>query len=606
MTAFPGVEKFLNWLLNHSLQASVLVLLVLLVQWAFRRQLTNRWRFALWWVVVIRLLLPFGPESAWSLFNYFQPHVALERSRSYSRPPHESIAVIAPEIRSSIPQKDVPPIQAKSGQFGFARDPLARGVAEPAAGERRVVTPAPAQPVPRASSRSANDLLLPGIAAAWLAGVVALALFVCAQCFRFQRKLNRSAAPGDSTTRELLEMCRSQLGVRRRVTLAETDAIKSPALFGVFRLRLLLPAGLAARFTRDELRYIFLHELAHVKRGDLWLNWLVTALQVMHWFNPLIWLGFARLRADRELACDELVLLHAGERTGETYGGTIIKLLEGLSRPAAIPGLIGILEDKHQMRRRIAMIVNFRKPGRWSALAVLLLGLLAAATWTDAQSETDPAHPNATAEPITATSFSLAARLADLGLKEDAGIGVRPDLVGQVMAKGGGPLTGTVFIATAAPKTGSSTLCPSCYADCAKRGNIGADGNFKIESLSPQLTFQVLAVAKGYKPKSIAKVDPAAGAMKIELEPIESADAAPDRSLRGQVVDSANRPIEGAVVEMQGIQSRDGGGSWGALRGIDPLAVTDERGQFLITAKEPFDMMSVRVEARACANRHVQ
>ena len=60
----PGLENFLTWLLNHSLQAGALVLFVLLVQRVFRRQLTHRWRFALWWIVLARLVLPFGPESA--------------------------------------------------------------------------------------------------------------------------------------------------------------------------------------------------------------------------------------------------------------------------------------------------------------------------------------------------------------------------------------------------------------------------------------------------------------------------------------------------------------------------------------------------------------
>ena len=120
--------------------------------------------------------------------------------------------------------------------------------------------------------------------------------------------------------------------------------------------RLLLPRGMAAEFDRSELRYIFLHELAHVRRGDLWINCIVTLLQILHWFNPLIWLGFARMRSDRELACDEMALQHTGEMEAEAYGMTIIKLLKGIQRPAAMPGLVGILEDRTQMRRRILRI----------------------------------------------------------------------------------------------------------------------------------------------------------------------------------------------------------------------------------------------------------
>ncbi|MGN6641399.1 MAG: carboxypeptidase-like regulatory domain-containing protein, partial [Verrucomicrobiota bacterium] len=216
------------------------------------------------------------------------------------------------------------------------------------------------------------------------------------------------------------------------------------------------------------------------------------------------------------------------------------------------------------------------RPGRRSALAMVLLGIFAAAIGTDAQ----PTKSSPAATIPTNAMIDLP--------NEEAASGPRPDLLGQVHAKGGAPLPASVFIATAAPKTGTSTFCPSCYADCIKHTAADIAGRFKIESLDPQLTFQVLAVAKGFKPKYVSKVDPAKGPIAIELEAIEAGDATPNRSLRGRVVNPKGEPISGAVVEMQGIETKDGGGSWGSLPGIDPLAVTDENGEFLITAKKPF------------------
>jgi uncharacterized GH25 family protein len=86
-------------------------------------------------------------------------------------------------------------------------------------------------------------------------------------------------------------------------------------------------------------------------------------------------MGFARMRADREMACDALAIASASEEDAKAYGMTIIKLLETLSRPSAIPGLVGIMEDKSQMKRRIRMIAAFKKSRHWSLLA---LGLMAA------------------------------------------------------------------------------------------------------------------------------------------------------------------------------------------------------------------------------------
>jgi beta-lactamase regulating signal transducer with metallopeptidase domain/uncharacterized GH25 family protein len=579
MNAHPGMEKSLIWLFTHSLQAGVLVLVVLFVQWIFRRQLTSRWRFALWWIVLARLLLPFNPESALSLFNFVQPNVHRE---------------------APIKSEPAPSTRTTENRVG----PTTPSAIQPAPMENRpapaILTPDSPPPVQTAPSvpaakpaqnpLSVTNLLIPGLAGIWLIGALGLMGVVAAQLIRFYGRLAKTTRPADENLQALLDDCQREFGLSRRIELLETDAVQSPALFGCWRLRLLLPRGIGGQFAGPELRYIFLHELAHVKRGDLWLNWLVTALQILHWFNPLLWLGFARLRADRELACDELALLRAGDKAGTAYGETVVKLLENLDRPAAIPGLVGILEDNQQMRRRIRMIASFRRPGRWSMLTVFLIVALAAAALTDAQSN----------KPVDRTIvFSVD--------KVSTNSAAQSDLTGRVLAKGGAslPVPATVFIATAAPKTGTSIFCPSCYADCNKHAQTDAEGGFKIEALNSQLTFQILVVAKGYQPKYLSKVDPAKGLpVKIELEPIESADAAPDHSLRGRVVNPQGVPIEGAVVEMQGIETKDGGGSWGMLEGIDPLAVTDKEGEFLITSKKTFEMMDVKVSARTFADKN--
>ena len=647
-----------GWLLSHSLQAGVLVLLVLLVQWLFRRQLTNRWRFALWWIVLARLLLPFGPESAVSLFNLFQPPpqlISLPSSTSSLRSaPSQFTLVVPPASPAKIPHSEI----SENTLPAFDITESQTSVANDSAADRPLVGPL-TQPVPTTSRPTwrLTDWLVPGLTALWLAGVLGLLAVVAAQFWRFQRKLAAGIRPADPALRELLEECRREFGMTRTVELRETDAVQSPALFGLWRPRLLLPPGLAGQFSRSELRYIFLHELAHVQRGDLWLNWLVTGLQVLHWFNPLLWLGFARLRADRELACDELALLWAGDQAGTAYGETVVKLLENLNRPAVIPGLVGILEDQQQMRRRIVMIARFRRPGRWSVLAGLLVAALAMAALTDAQTdqthvrikvagdnadetnmpqgEMQPYHPDFIREntmflPAGAVSFiqakpatffvgnnvpsstnnyyagsyhrSFSVNYDDLNTNTV----VRPDLTGQVTAKGGAPLPvpATVFIDTASPKVGTSTFCPSCYADCVKHARTDGQGNFTIPALDPSLMFNLIATAPGYQPKSLSKVDPVTGKpVHIELAPIESADAAPDRSLRGRVLDPQGNPIEGAEVDMLGIEAKNGYGRWGSLPGIDPLAVTDARGEFLITARQPFESMDVEVTARMYAKQ---
>ena len=345
------------------------------------------------------------------------------------------------------------------------------------------------------------------------------------------------------------------------------------------------------------MRFIFLHELAHIKRRDMAVHWAAALLKILHWFNPVLWLGFRQMAIDRELACDELALSCAGEQERKPYGAAIIKVLETCSSSPALPGVMGILEDKDQMTRRISMILKFRQHSRRSLLAVLLLLVLALVTLTDARS-----GPKAGTElkPQSSIPTSPEPAQPEPGNAEKT---IRPDLVGQVHADDGSPVVATVFIYTAGPKVGSSTFCPSCYADCRKREESNAQGGFKIDSLDPQLIFRILVVAKGYEPKFLGKVDPSKGPVEIKLKPSNAANAGPERTLHGRVVDAKGTPVEGAVVNSHGIRKKDGNATWGALSGVDPLAVTDAQGEFVITAVDPFESMDVQVEARLFANK---
>jgi bla regulator protein BlaR1 len=183
----------------------------------------------------------------------------------------------------------------------------------------------------------------------WAAGVAALAARVIVQNFLFRRRLRSTCAAVGQQTLNLFEECRSTMSVSSRPDLLETDLVESPALYGLFRLRLLLPPKLPERFTPDELRHIFLHELSHVRRRDMEVQWLMTCLQIIHWFNPVLWFGFRRMAADRELACDELALSIAGEDKGAAYGATIVKLLEVSATSSPLPGLVGILAEVYKL-----------------------------------------------------------------------------------------------------------------------------------------------------------------------------------------------------------------------------------------------------------------
>ncbi len=321
-------------LLKSSGQASVLIVLVLIVQWALGGRLNPRWRCALWLLVVLRLAWPWTIPSPLSLFNLLQ----LPSPRVEAIP--EQVANLAPLVTGD---------HAQSSAALFASSEF------------------------------------PWLAWLWAGGVVLLGACAVFSHWKLHRRIAGRRPLVNADVLNLLEDCKAMVGVRTPIYVIETAATTSPALFGFIRPRLLLPSGMANSFSQEELRHIFLHEMAHVRRQDILAGWAMLVLQTLHWFNPLVWIAFRRLRVERELACDHLALSCTPPCEKESYGLTVLKLLEGLGRSVWVPGLAGIMENKEQMKERIKMIAKFHETERGLVLALALLAGLALVTLTDAQ-----------------------------------------------------------------------------------------------------------------------------------------------------------------------------------------------------------------------------
>jgi beta-lactamase regulating signal transducer with metallopeptidase domain len=398
------VAPFMQSLFDLSLQAVVLIALVLLVQWLFRHQLTAKWRFSFWWLVLICLLVPYRPPSdfSWSNLISMRARIGADSTELMAQTVREtrSIEVVSDSSSSlgqtiampAIQTGGIQPLSPSDEVSPVFRATQVRGVL---ADGRQVTVSGP----------------LPLLLLLWIVGVVILTVSVVRQVSTMRRKIQVSGNHVPAAVLAIFEDCKSNMQVRRTVVLLETEAVQSPALYGLFRLQLLLPKGMSDGFSEAELRHIFLHELAHVKRGDMWLNWLVTVLQILHWFNPVIWFAFARLRADRELACDELALIHSGEADGQNYGQTVLKLLENLSRSKPSPGLVGIVEDRRQMASRLKMIAAFRLPSKWSKLAVVLLLGLGLIGLTGAQTPVREPKDTNTTTPAGSAAASVVKQL---------------------------------------------------------------------------------------------------------------------------------------------------------------------------------------------------
>lgn len=179
----------------------------------------------------------------------------------------------------------------------------------------------------------------------------------------------------------------------------------------------------------------------------------------------------------------------------------------------------------------------------------------------------------------------------------------RPDLTGQVSTLDGKPIANAhVYIYTAGPREGVSQFCPSCYADCGKRAATTAGGQFRIATLDPALLFRVLAVAEGYEPAFLTRVDPVAGAVSFKLAP--RAEGQCDREIRGRIVDSKGNPVVGATVAPKAMR-KPTSIQFGGFTGTDALSVSNEKGEFVIRVGEPSNQYDVSIHARDLAPQMV-
>src|SRR5690606_22190540 len=126
-----------------------------------------------------------------------------------------------------------------------------------------------------------------------------------------------------------------------------------------------------------------------------------------------------------------------------------------------------------------------------------------------------------------------------------------------------------------------------------------ADGMFVLPKLDPQLLFRILVAADGYEPTFATKVDPKAGPLDVSIKPRPAATQNDAHLIRGRVVDDLGKPVVGAVLNPNMI--RRGTRRHFGLDLLDPVAVTNEQGEFLVASRGPFDGATFHVEARGFA-----
>lgn len=374
-------RAFVEFSLPMLIQTCALILILLAVDIVLRRKVRAVFRYWIWMLVLVKLALPPSLGSPVSVGTWFGDTLEVPTASLLEPDPPQAVepqtAELSPVISGTFSQPD--PMIAQP----LAAPPATRPTTPTQTAETRPPVETPAV------SPSWQGLLL----VIWVAVASALTLLLIQRAYFVRGLLGQSEEASRDMMREL-EECRRRLNLRRQIHLRLSPNAASPAVCGLFRPVILIPQSIAPRLQSHDLQAVLLHELAHVKRGDLWVNLIQTLLQIAYFYNPLLWLANAMIRRTREQAVDETVLVAMGE-TARQYPEILVNIakLAFTRRPALSLRMIGVVESKSALTARIQHILTrpLPKTAKLGVMGLLTLFVLAAVLlpMAKAQDETD-------------------------------------------------------------------------------------------------------------------------------------------------------------------------------------------------------------------------
>jgi TonB family protein len=215
----------------------------------------------------------------------------------------------------------------------------------------------PAMPTVVTGAEMASEPVaaLPLIAVVWMTGVMAGTAVFIAGIARVLRIASRAERLQDGAWARVAAQLSRRYGLTRRVVLLQTDAADLLATWGLFRPCVLLPAQ-ARAWSEDRAHVVLCHELAHIRRGDWFVQISAEALRTIYWFNPLLWIACRRLQRDSEQACDDVVL-ETGVSALE-YATHLLELARSCHRSESAWASVMPMARPSTLERRIAAMLN--------------------------------------------------------------------------------------------------------------------------------------------------------------------------------------------------------------------------------------------------------
>ena len=307
-------------LLQMSFLGTVIILLIVVLRAVLINRLPKKTFLILWWIALIRLLVPFSIKSVTSIYSLLQSiYSDINPVRTAQTTTFLHIHVNMPEI--------------------------ANGLSEAM--------------VQRTESISILSVIWPaGLLLCF--GFFAVSYIKCYREFRFSLPVEN----------DILEAWKEKHPLKRSLSIRQTETIAAPLSYGVIRPVILMPKNTEWK-NIYQLRYVLEHEYVHIRRLDMLTKLIMIAAVCIHWFNPLVWVMYILFNRDLELSCDETVVRRFGMDIKSVYATALISMEEKKS------GLTPLCNSfsKNAIEERIRAIMKIKKTSKFAVIisAVLVI-----------------------------------------------------------------------------------------------------------------------------------------------------------------------------------------------------------------------------------------
>ncbi len=336
------MNAVLKIFLSMSFSGGLLILALLLGKRFLKDRISRQWQYYIWLVVVLRLLLPFGPEV--NLLGKTYQAVDQAITLGVPLPTQQSASNVSGDIL-------VPAVGLEQNNENV------NGPAE----DLTIVHPL----------QDIWELMTNHVWLIWLVPALGLLIRRITIYQGFTRYVKAGLTPvTDLEALDRLSVTAEQAGVQKPVELCVNPLISSPLLIGFFRPCIVLPG---ADIPEQDFQYTVLHELIHCRRRDMFYKWLVQITVCLHWFNPLVYLMSREVTRACEFSCDEAVLAKMGCDHAKDYGKTLLDAMMAVGKYKENLGAITLSENKQLLKERLGAIMKFKKK---SKAIQLLTGIL--------------------------------------------------------------------------------------------------------------------------------------------------------------------------------------------------------------------------------------